>query len=367
MIGHSPKFFILLAMVLTLNGCAAKHPQAPPLKTPQVTSQAAAFPQTSLPFKARNISAIGDVFWICGDNEGLARSTDGGATWILSHQRENGESLSDVSFVTDKIGQAVSNDGLLLETSDAGLTWTSREAGGPIRHFSFASASNGIVAISHTVLAPTMGMLDEVQGTAAINGAVKLTADGGEHWDEVTAFRSQDALRPFSDILSVAALDSLHYLVAFRQPQVAVGYAVTQDGGKTWKLVQVSNTYATRVFVHEGEYWAFGIEYINREDHGGYGAPVSLHSKDGENWIHGARGPNEFSTCTRQGCSLWDGLIENLYGPQPKFWILPANGSLQRKWAIAANHACVLDSGLTCSIISVSDEAPPRPSSARVQ
>ena len=210
-------------------------------------------------------------------------------------------------------------------------------------------------------------MLDEVQGTAAVNGVVKLTRDGGEHWDGVTAMRSDNALRPFSDILSVAALDSLHYLVAFRQPQVAVGYAVTQDGGKTWKLVQVPNTYATRVFVHEGEYWAFGIEYLNREDHGGYGAPVSLHSRDGETWIHGARGPNEFSTCTRQGCSLWDGLLENLYGQQPKFWILPPIGSLQRKWAIAANHACVLDAALTCSTISVSDEAPPRPDSARVQ
>jgi hypothetical protein len=39
------------------------------------------------------------------------------------------------------------------------------------------------------------------------------------------------------------------------------------------------------VFVHEGEYWAFGHELVHREKGGGYGVPLTLHSKDGETWV----------------------------------------------------------------------------------
>jgi len=353
----------ILSLTTLVIGCSAKRPPAPSQSVPQPS----AANTSSLPFHASDITAVGDSFWVCGDGEGIAHSTDGGATWALSHKDPNGRPLSEISFANEKVGHAVGDDGLLLATEDGGRTWEARNGGGKIRHFSFVDSRDGIIVTSDKVLEPMNAMLDEVQGVAAVEGVVKLTHDGGLHWEEAEALRSDAALHPFSEILSVAALDSYRYLVAFREPQVAVGYAVTQDAGRSWKLIQLPNTYATRVYVHEGEYWAFGIEYLHREDHGGYGAPVSLHSKDGETWIHGARGPNEFATCTSQGCALWDGLVEDLYGEKARFWASPEHGFLSRKWAIASNRECAVDRDLVCAPVSRSDQPPPRPEGAKVQ
>jgi hypothetical protein len=159
----------------------------------------------------------------------------------------------------------------------------------------------------------------------------------------------------------VAALDASHYLVGVRQPEVAVGYAVTTDVGRTWNLVSLENVYATKVFVHAGEYWAFGIEYLDRQNHGGYGAPVSLHSKDGETWIHGARGPYEFPSCNAQGCYLWDGVVEDLYGARERFWVMPQDEILTRTWAIARNRACTLGANLMCAPAAETEHVPERP------
>jgi hypothetical protein len=147
---------------------------------------------------------------------------------------------------------------------------------------------------------------------------------------------------------SVAALDSTHYLIGIRQPSIAVGYAVTKDAGTTWNLVHVDDIYATKVFVHNSEYWAFGIEYLDRQNHGGYGAPVSLHSKDGETWMHGVRGPNEFPSCNSQGCFLRDGFVEDLHGEHEKFWALPQDGTMSRIWASAGDRACTIADTTKC-------------------
>jgi photosystem II stability/assembly factor-like uncharacterized protein len=354
-----PRVLVPVIWILVMSGCAAKHTPSPSQAIPPT-------PAPSPPFRARNITAVGSTLWVCGDSEGIARSSDGGATWTLSHSRSDGQALSDINFVNEKVGQAIGDKSLLFSTTDGGNTWMARDAGGTVQHFSFADASHGIIVTSDEVLDVSDGILNEVEGIAAVNGLVKLTRDGGAHWEDVGALRSDEALRSFSEILSVAALNATHYLIAFRHPQVAVGYAVTSDAGKTWRLVQVPNTHATRVFVHEGEYWAFGIEYLNREDHGGYSAAVSLHSKDGKTWLHGQRGPYEFNTCNQQGCSLWDGAAVNLYGERARFWILPEFGYLPRKWAIAENRVCVVDQELACSSISTSDETPLRPARPRL-
>lgn len=203
-------------------------------------------------------------------------------------------------------------------------------------------------------------MLDEVQGTPFLDSTVKLTHDGGQRWEDATSLKTDEELRRYTEVLSVAALDSTHNLIGIRQPQVAVGYAVTSDAGGSWKLVHLDDVYATRVFVHNGEYWAFGIEYLDREKGGGYGAPVSLHSKDGENWVHGVRGPNEFPSCNVQGCYLSDGVVEDLYGEHAKFWVLPQDGTMTKTWAIAGSFACMVAVTAKCGPAEVMEEPPAR-------
>lgn len=71
------------------------------------------------PFRPVNIAAQGATIWVCGVDEMILRSSDGGATWETKHQNLNGEVLLDISFVNEKIGHAAGTGGLLLSTDVA--------------------------------------------------------------------------------------------------------------------------------------------------------------------------------------------------------------------------------------------------------
>lgn len=193
---------------------------------------------------------------------------------------------------------------------------------------------------------------------------MKITHDGGEHWQDVSL--EPDELRPFTGVLSVAALDVSHYLMVRRNPEIEDAFVVTKDGGESWKLVHPQNDSSNRalpkmVFVHQGEYWAFGYELVHREKGGGYGVPLTLRSKDGESWVHGTAGPNEHKTCNAQGCFLWDGALEALYSDHAQFWATPQDGSLSSKWAIAGKTICTVGQSLKCALASATDKPQPRP------
>lgn len=245
-----------------------------------------------------------------------------------------------------KTGHAAGTNGILLETVDAGQTWKTYKLPVTVRNFSFADAVNGIA----------------VTGS---NDEVKLTHDGGEHWDDLAALNSSE-LKPFAGVLAVAALDKSHYLMIRRHPEVEDAFVVTTDGGKSWKVIHMQDDATNRVLarevqVHEGEYWAFGIELVNRNKGGGHSVPLTMHSKDGENWTHGVRGPNEFGSCNSQGCYLWDGAVEVLYGEHERFWNLPQDGSLQSNWAIVGKTGCTVSETLKCGEASSSDKPQRRP------
>lgn len=259
--------------------------------------------------------------------------------------------------MNEKIGYAGGEGGLLLSTNDGGETWVAHEAGSKtLQAVSFADATHGIAVLTDRIGKLEIGLLSEVQGTPFLDSDVRITRDGGLHWEEITALKTDADLRPYSEVLSAAALDPTHYVIGIRQPGVSVGYAVTEDAGTTWKLVHLDDVYATKVFVHEREYWAFGVEYLNRQNQGGYGAPVSLHSKDGETWEHGARGPNEFPSCNSQGCFLRDGIVEDLYGQHERFWALPQDGTMSKLWAIAGNRGCTISGTTRCGPATVTEQ-----------
>jgi photosystem II stability/assembly factor-like uncharacterized protein len=248
---------------------------------------AASWTTVSTPFRAVNITANGDTLWACGADEMIITSKDGGVTWETKHQNRDGEVLLNISFVDSKIGFAGGTGGLLLSTGDGGQTWNIHNLGETIRSFSFADAANGLAIVS----ADSPLKQDLPKGTFYSYGAVKVTHDGGGHWEMIAALDS-DELRPFTQVLSIASLDSTHYLMIRRHPNVEDAFVATNDGGKTWKLVHMQNDAANRVlartvFTHQSEYWAFGHELVHREKGGGYGVPLAMRSKDGEMWGHG--------------------------------------------------------------------------------
>jgi photosystem II stability/assembly factor-like uncharacterized protein len=356
-----PKHALLLLLMIALSvGCAKKAPPTIPPVAPGPATLG--WTKANVLLKPTNITAVRRTFWVCGAEETIASSSDGGASWQVRHSKPGGKTLLNISFIDETTGHAGGEGGLLLSTVDGGKTWGSHELGpATVQAFSFADADHGIAILSDRRGSMGMGMLDEVQGVPFLDSHVLLTHDGGQHWEEAVSLKNNEELRPYTEVLSVAALDPTHYLLGVRQPQAAVGYAVTLDAGTAWRLIHVDNVYATRVFVHDGEYWAFGIEYLNREKGGGYGAPVSIHSKDGEAWIHGARGPNEFPSCNAQGCYLWDGVVEDLYGARERFWLLPPDGTLTKTWAIAGDRGCTVARSLMCGPALATDQPPARP------
>jgi photosystem II stability/assembly factor-like uncharacterized protein len=304
----------------------------------------------STPYPVADITAVGNVFWICGAEEMIASSSDGGNTWQVRHSKPGGDTLLHIAFVNGKVGHATGKDGLLVSTSDGGKSWNMQQTGDEVLAFSFADANNGIVVMGGDP--DIVSFVPNWGGPQPMDGVVKMTHDGGQHWQDVTPLKSEE-LQAFSLTLAVAALDSLHYLVIRRQPTIEDAFVITNDGGKSWHIVHQRNDQTNRelarwVFVHRGEYWAFGMELLNRQQRGGYGFPLAMHSKDGSTWTHGVNGGKEFGGCNPQGCYMWDGVVESLYGLKEQFWNVPQEFSLTNKWAIAGDRACTISSFMEC-------------------
>jgi photosystem II stability/assembly factor-like uncharacterized protein len=314
-------------------------------------------------FRPVNLTAQGTTIWVCGVDETISSSKDGGTTWETKHQNLDGEILFDIAFVNDEVGHAAGTGGILLATDDGGQTWKRHVVPGALRLFSFANAMNGIAVVADPTANLKISSSDQAR---PVEGVVKLTKNGGESWEDVSALNSGE-LRPFAQTLSVAALDDSRFLMLRRQPEVEDIFVITKDGGRSWRSVHPQNDASDRalprmVFVHEGEYWAFGHELVHREKGGGYGVPLILHSKDGETWLHGVAGSKEFDSCNSQGCYMWDGVVEILYKDHEQFWALPQDGSLGQNWAIAGGTGCTIrDDTLKCSPAHVTQQPLDRP------
>jgi hypothetical protein len=77
----------MLAMI-PLCGCGAKKTATVPAlpQAPATQPSASTGPQWSevfTPFPAADITAVGNVFWVCGVDEMIASSSDGGNSWKL--------------------------------------------------------------------------------------------------------------------------------------------------------------------------------------------------------------------------------------------------------------------------------------------
>jgi hypothetical protein len=299
----------------------------------------------SLPFRPTGLTYNADTLWVCGTDEMIARSDDGGKNWQVKHQKPNGELLLKIVFAGEMFGFASGSNGVFLRTSDGGETWTSSNPGAStIKDISFA---------------------DDRHGMRQTGPTVEMTDDGGAHWTPVAGFNTNSSSEDYFEVLSFVRLDSNRAAVALHQKDRENYFFVTRDAGQTWKSVHLDNTFAGELFSWNSEYWAFGIEYLERQKSGGYSAPVVLHSSDGLNWSHGVSSPAEFSSCTSQGCILYDGAIANLYREKPTFLAVPADGTLQPAWAVAKGSVCVAGAKLKCALAENTATPPSRPSISR--
>lgn len=76
---------------------------------------------TKRPFVA--VSCVGDKLWVAGQGGQIAHSPDGGLTWQVQPSGTT-RNLLDIEFVNGTRGIAVGDFGTLLRTEDGGSTWS---------------------------------------------------------------------------------------------------------------------------------------------------------------------------------------------------------------------------------------------------
>lgn len=301
-------------------------------------SNRSSWQQQNLPFRVLGITGIGSSLWACGVGEGLAVSSDGGAHWEVRRQTPGGGLLLNVGFANDQFGYAAGTGGLLLTTDDSGVTWTRHPASdSTILQVSFADKQHGLIRTPESL---------------------QFTADGGANWTAVLPGpEAPDELRTFPYTFSLVALDAMHMAVMLKQgaaqyePQ---SFLVTEDAGKSWKVVSIPNATLYSFLRVQNRYWAVGTEVIHKDKPGGgYAVPVALFSSNGIQWDHSS---NDLSACkmemcvacTTSGCLSANGSIANIFVAETRVAYFPPNPKLRPTWAATNSSICSLEGQLEC-------------------
>jgi hypothetical protein len=294
--------------------------------------------QQNLPFRVLGITGIGSSLWACGVGEGLAVSSDGGAHWEVRRQTPAGGLLLNVGFANDQFGYAAGTGGLLLTTDDSGVTWTRHPAGdATILQVSFADKQHGLIRTPESL---------------------QFTADGGATWTAVLPSpEAPDELRAFPYTFSLVALDATHMAVMLKQGAAqyeSQAFFVTEDAGKSWKVVNIPNATLYSFLRVQNRYWAVGTEVIHKDKPGGgYAVPVALFSSNGIQWDHSS---NDLSACkmemcvacTTSGCLSANGSIANIFLAETKVAYFLSSPKLRPTWAATNSSICFLGAQLEC-------------------
>jgi photosystem II stability/assembly factor-like uncharacterized protein len=244
-------------------------PLAPPGGTPHYWDVAFADASTAIAVGGRPGPTVAPV---------VARSTDGGASWVRILPISASGRMTGVAFASPAVGIAVSAGGSVIRTSDGGATWQPVAATNPLYAVAFASPTYGIAVGADHPLFPT--------------GAALETTDGGLSWVSIptpsNAPTGVACLAPFHAILTGPNLQILEYgetpvptlissfEVAAKAFAVTLRWSVRDDanlarfmihrsGGAVEKTIDLSGT--SRSFRDEGvapgrtyEYQLFAID-----------------------------------------------------------------------------------------------------------
>jgi hypothetical protein len=310
------------------------------------TTTETAWRTVDLAARPMNIAENRGTLWVCGADELVANSGDGGKTWSVNHVTRGGGVLLNIGFANEKFGYAAGTGGAFIVTKDGGVTWERIKAPAQVIYAaSFSDQNHGLIQTPRTIL---------------------TTADGGETWEPVKADFTSSDLKGFSHVLELVALDPEHMSMVLSRGNASYfeqKHLITRDGGKTWHAINIPSTSLTKLIAHGGEYWFAGMEVIEKDKPGGgYGVPLVMHSPDGENWTHLPRwSRNEFSTCGGQGCLYWDGAGVQIPPVNPvSYWKFAAEKAVTAKWAAASGSICSVAIDLKCAEMKITSEMPER-------
>lgn len=166
------------------------------------------------------------VFWVCGANEMIASSSDGGRNWTLRHEKPGGELLFTLAFGSKSI-QAFGSGGVRLLSNDGGASWREETTIPRIEIEKVAVASDRVFY-------------------AASGRNITWSSDGGQGWRLATLTSDPEAV-----IVGVAALDARHAAFLFEpgQKKIDAGdaqwlVAATSDQGRHWGAISFAKNWA---------------------------------------------------------------------------------------------------------------------------
>lgn len=94
------------------------------------TDRGATWTQASIPLDVTLTTAAvtnNGQIWIGGHEGTLLQSLDQGATWVLARSRYDGPPILRIRFFGNNAGFAVGGNGLVLQTTDAGVSWQQQQ------------------------------------------------------------------------------------------------------------------------------------------------------------------------------------------------------------------------------------------------
>jgi hypothetical protein len=309
-----------------------------------VPSFASEWRTVELAARPLNIAENNGTLWVCGADELIAASDDGGETWTPRHTLRNGGLLLSIGFSNEQFGYAVGTGGVVLVTKDGGKTWDSVKVPSQVVYgAAFADEKHGLIHTPRNIY---------------------TTSDGGMTWIPVQIDLTSEEVKGFSHVLNVVAPTADHMAIVLSQGNSsAYDYRlfVTKDGGAKWSVSEIPSTGLARLTSHSGEYWFAGMEVIEKDKPGGgYGVPLVMHSADAEKWTHLPRwSKHEFSECNSQGCLYWDGAGVQLPPSDPiNFWAFAPEKAVTATWAVAKGTICTVGTALKCSMAATTQAMP---------
>lgn len=166
----------------------------------------------------------------------IIKSTDSGNTWQYIDMSAYADALVDIYFVTENIGYALgnkSNGGVILKTTDGGLSWTeilnSGTVGDYFWKFQILSSNPNI-------------MFSAVEAVAPNPGRLAKSIDGGATWSFTNA--------PESVVQAVGFLNENRGWMGGH----TTGFYETLDGGVTWTNTGVGNNLNRILFIGNTAY-----------------------------------------------------------------------------------------------------------------
>lgn len=198
----------------------------------------------------------GNTGYACGYFGLIIKTSDGGLTWQLKHSSTSPNAqtdayLNDIFFISEQVGWAVGNNGVILKTENGGTDWIKVIKSNNLNGVSFINQDTGYI----------------------VGGAYRYilkTTNGGISWNELPT-ASMPYFLPYS--ITCTAPGTV-YAVGYKYISSASYGVIAKsiDGGQTWYEQVTDDIKALKdiVFVDKDNAWAVGDDgEIQRTAYGG--------------------------------------------------------------------------------------------------